>query len=113
MFFHSTPRDFAIGELILPTGTTGKAAISFCGKDKELAIRLGIYSSDRVYLYEMDTEDLDEHLRVSEPWPKRDGRRIYEVEGVGDREDDTGFNAPDYFCSYPAAIVLRCLYSPE
>jgi len=89
--------------------------ISLKGLDEDQAIAMGIYDNGLVYVYELETEDLSAHLRIAVDcnWPDRERRRIYEVDGIGKRERDTGFNAPENFWTYPEATVIRCFHHPE
>jgi hypothetical protein len=59
-----------------------------------------VYDKRLVYLYELDPDEpLSVHFDIAErcEWPFLERRRIYVVEGVGERGEDGGYDAPDNF----------------
>ena len=109
-----TCKRFAIGDEVLPPAVTDAPSASFKGRDiaRDAAIARGIYTRHRVYLYEMDTDDLYAHHHITAQWVSTE-KRIYEVEPIGDRESDQAWDPEPSWCSYPKATVKRCLYDPE
>lgn len=114
MWFHSTDWCFEIGDEVLPLSATGAETASFKGRPAELAaaIEQGTFDRDRVYLYEMDSEDLFDHHHMCAWWVSRE-RRIFEVEPVGEAEPDKAWDPNPSWWSFPKAIAIRCFYDPE
>ena len=79
-----TCKRFEIGEEVPPPAVTDAPSASFKGRDgvRDAAIAQGIYTRHRVYLYEMDTDDLYAYHHRSAQWVSTD-KRIYEVEPFG------------------------------
>ncbi len=117
MLFHSTTKDLPDQTPMLPRSKTcEESMISLKGLDEGQAIAMGNYDNGLVYVYELEAEDhlsVRHRIAADNKWPDRESRRIYEVEGIGERKRDTGFNAPENFWTYPEATVVRCFHHPE
>jgi hypothetical protein len=87
----------------------GADPISF-GDGLDEAIARGLYRTDRVYIYEHDSDDASQHINIA-IWARPDCY-YYEVEPIGNLEDDHSTFADKSFHSCVAARVIRCIYQP-
>ena len=94
MLFHSTTKDLPDQTPMLPRSKTcEESMISLKGLDEGQAIAMGNYDNGLVYVYELEAEDhlsVRHRIAADNKWPDRESRRIYEVEGIGERKRDTG-----------------------